>query len=122
MKKLTIILFATCVAFVAYCHSAAVFNWSKTQHDFGNITKGNPVSHEFEFTNTGSEALLVTNVITSCGCTVTNYSKDLIAPGANGYVKATFDANKPGAFVKTLTVQSNANENPVLTLKGIVVE
>jgi hypothetical protein len=47
MKKLTIILFATCVAFVAYCHSAAVFNWSKTQHDFGNITKGNPVSHEF---------------------------------------------------------------------------
>jgi hypothetical protein len=122
MKKLTIIFFAICVAFVAYCHSAAVFNWSKTQHDFGNISKGNPVSHEFEFTNTGSEALLVTNVSTSCGCTVTNYSKDLIAPGANGYVKATFDANKLGAFVKTITVQSNANENPVLTLKGTVVE
>jgi hypothetical protein len=122
MKKVTIIFFASFIAFVAYCHSAAVFNWSKTQHDFGNITKGTPVAHEFEFTNTGSEPLIVTSVTASCGCTVANYSKEPIAPGTNGYVKATFDAGKLGAFVKTVTVQSNANENPVLTLKGTVVE
>jgi Protein of unknown function (DUF1573) len=122
MKKLTIIFFASFIAFVAYCHSAAVFNWSKTQHDFGTITKGTPVSHEFEFTNSGSEPLIVTNVVASCGCTVTNYSKDPIAPGGNGYVRATFDAGKLGAFVKTVTVQSNTSENPILTLKGTVVE
>lgn len=122
MKKVTIIFFASFIAFVAYCHSAAVFNWNTTQHDFGTIAKGNPVSHEFEFTNTGSEALIVTSVAASCGCTVTNYSKDPIAPGANGYVKATFDAGKLGAFVKTVTVQSNADESPILTLKGTVVE
>lgn len=122
MKKVVIIFFAIFIAFVAYCHSAAVFNWASTQHDFGNITKGTPVSHEFEFTNTGSEALLVTSVTASCGCTVTNYSQEPIAPGAVGYVKATFDAGKLGAFVKTVTVKSNAAESPVLTLKGIVVE
>lgn len=122
MKKVTIIFFASIIAFVAYCNSAAVFNWSKTQHDFGNIVKGIPVSHEFEFTNSGSAPLIVTSVIASCGCTVTNYSKDPIAPGAKGYVKATFDAGKSGAFAKTVTVQSNASENPILTLKGTVVE
>lgn len=122
MKKTVIIFLASFIAFVAYCHSAAVFSWSTTQHDFGNITKGVPVSHEFEFTNTGSEPLIVTSVNASCGCTVTNFSKDPIAPGANGYVKATFDAGKLGAFLKTVSVQSNADKNHVLTLKGTVVE
>lgn len=122
MKKTIIILFASFVAFAALSNTAAIFNWNQTSFDFGSIAVGAPVSHEFEFTNTGSEPLIITGVQASCGCTVANYTQDAIAPGGKGYVKATYNAAKAGVFSKTVTVQSNASESPILTLKGTVVE
>jgi hypothetical protein len=44
------------------------------------------------FTNTGSTPLVISNVRGSCGCTVTDYTKEPIAPGKTGNVKATFNA------------------------------
>jgi hypothetical protein len=122
MKKTIIILFASCVAFIAASNTAAIFNWSETTFDFGSIKQGTPVDHEFEFTNLGSEPLIISNVQVSCGCTVADYTKDPIAPGAKGFVKASYNAANPGVFAKTITVQANADNNPVLTLKGTVTE
>jgi hypothetical protein len=122
MKKTLIIIFASFVAFTAVSNTAAIFNWNETIFDFGTIEQGTPVNHEFEFVNTGSEPLIISTVQVSCGCTVADYTKEAIAPGAKGYVKATYNAAKAGAFTKTVTVQANSSENPVLTLKGIVVE
>jgi len=122
MKKTLIIIFASFVALVAFSNSAAIFNWNETIFDFGSIAQGTPVHHEFEFMNTGSEPLIISTVQVSCGCTIADYSKEPIAPGAKGFVKATYNAAKAGAFTKTVTVQANSTENPVLTLKGIVAE
>lgn len=121
MKKSIIFLFASFIAFAAISNTA-VFNWTETSYDFGNIPQGEPVTHEFEFVNTGSEALIITGVQASCGCTVASYTTDPIAPGSKGQVTSTYNAAKAGVFSKTITVQSNANESPVLTLKGTVVE
>lgn len=122
MKKTIIILFASFIAFAALSNTAAIFNWNETSFDFGSVPQGTPVSHEFEFTNTGSESIIITGVQASCGCTVADYTKDPIAPGEKGYVTSTYNAAKAGVFSKTVTVQSNAAENPILTLKGTVVE
>jgi hypothetical protein len=122
MKKSIVILFASFVAFVAMSKTAAIFSWNETTYDFGSVIQGTPVNHEFEFTNNGSEPLIISSVRVSCGCTVANYTKDPIAPGEKGYVKATYNADKAGAFTKTVSVQANASENPVLTLKGTVLE
>ena len=82
-----------------------------------------PVTHEFRFTNSGDAPLVISSVQASCGCTVTDYSKDPIAPGSEGYVKATYNAAKVGVFSKTVTVNANAAESVVqLTIKGEVVE
>lgn len=99
------------------------FLWSMTTYDFGKIKMNNPVSHEFRFTNSGDAPLVISSVQASCGCTVTDYSKDPIAPGAEGYVKATYNAAKVGIFSKTVTVNANA-EKPVvqLMIKGEVVQ
>jgi hypothetical protein len=99
------------------------FSWAVTAYDFGKIQINKPVTHEFKFTNTGDAPLVISSVQASCGCTVAEYSKDPIAPGAQGFVKATYNAAKGGVFTKTVTVNANAQENVVqLVIKGEVVE
>lgn len=101
----------------------AAFNWEKTEHDFGTIKKDVPVSHKFTFTNKGNVPLVITSVEASCGCTVTDYSMDPIAPGGTGYVKATYNAAKAGVFSKTVSVNANTADGAVrLGIKGIVQE
>jgi hypothetical protein len=97
------------------------FSWNMTVHDFGKIPLSKPVTHEFRFKNSGNAPLIISSVQASCGCTVTDYSKDPIAPGAEGFVKATYDAAKAGVFTKTVTVNANSEESVVrLMIKGEV--
>lgn len=100
----------------------AVFSWEKTEHDFGSIKKDVPVHHKFTFTNKGDAPLVISSVQASCGCTVTDYSTDPIAPGKSGYVKATFNAAQIGVFSKTVTVNANTGDPVLLVIKGIVRE
>lgn len=105
----------------AYFVSAPIA-WSETTHDFGKIKAGTPVSHEFSFTNNGEEALVITSVKASCGCTVTSYTKEPVPPGEKGYVKATFDASKKGIFTKSVTVNANVDSPVQLFIKGEVID
>lgn len=99
------------------------FSWTMTTHDFGKIKVNKSVTHQFKFTNSGNAPLVISSVQASCGCTVTDYTKDPIAPGSEGYVKATYNAAKVGVFTKTVTVNANAENSIVqLTIKGEVVE
>jgi hypothetical protein len=101
----------------------AAFEWVATAHDFGTIKKDVPVEHEFEFTNTGSEPLLISSVKASCGCTVTAYTTEQIPAGEKGYVKATYNAAKTGVFTKSVTVTANTEAGSVqLFIKGEVVD
>lgn len=101
--------------------SSPVFAWVEEVHDFGNIPQGIPVKHKFEFTNTGKSNLIITNVQKTCGCTVTSWTKEPVPPGGKGYVEAQFNAARPGAFNKAITVQSNAETaSKKLFFKGTV--
>lgn len=112
-----------CANPVAASWRAAAFAWLSTAFDFGEIPQNKPVSHTFRFTNNGDEPLVISSVQASCGCTVAAYSKDPVLPGGEGYVTATYNAAKLGAFNKTLTVNANADTGAVLlTVKGTVVE
>ena len=136
MKKAMILVAAFAIAIVALgqeltasikspepAKRAAVFNWAATTFDFGKIIKGEPVTHEFSFTNSGNDALIISSVQASCGCTVTAYTKDPIPAGGSGYVKATYNAEKAGVFSKTVTINANTEDAVVLlTIKGEVVE
>jgi hypothetical protein len=101
--------------------SAASISWKSETIDVGQIPQNKPKEIEFEFKNTGKTAVIITNVQGSCGCTATAYTKTPILPGATGKVNATYNAANVGAFLKTVTVTTNAGETPnVLTLKGVV--
>jgi hypothetical protein len=78
-------------------------------HDFGDITQGDKVEYVFEFENTGNEPLILSNVLTTCGCTATNWPRDPIAPGKKSEMAVQFNSTgKMGRQNKVVTVLSNA--------------
>jgi hypothetical protein len=101
----------------------AKFNWNETTHNFEQIVQGKPVSFEFSFTNTGGAPLVISDVKGSCGCTVTEYTKEPVLPGKSGIVKATFNAAAMGAFNKSIRVTANVEGGTeTLYIKGEVVK
>ncbi|MEL6670923.1 MAG: DUF1573 domain-containing protein [Bacteroidota bacterium] len=100
--------------------AAATVSWVSDSHDFGQIPKGIPASHNFEFTNTGTESIKIARVKASCGCTATDYSKEEIQPGETGYVQSTFNAAAEGPFKKSVTVTFEGARPLQLNLQGEV--
>ncbi len=98
-------------------------SFEKVVHDFGNIKEENGVaSTTFNFTNTGSQPLIIGRVNASCGCTTPTWTKTPVPPGGKGFVKAAYNPRRrPGKFNKSITVSSNAeNSRVVLRIKGNV--
>jgi hypothetical protein len=51
------------------------------------------LSHtEFNFTNTGTQDLFISNAVGSCGCTVPEWPREPIKPGKSGKIKVEFDS------------------------------
>ncbi|MEZ4828091.1 MAG: DUF1573 domain-containing protein [Bacteroidia bacterium] len=100
----------------------AAITFDETNHNMGQIPQGIPVTHTFTFTNTGNAPLQIEEVNPSCGCTAADYTKDPIAPGETGYIKATFNAAGMGIFNKTIVVKTNSKEpNLIIRFSGEVV-
>jgi hypothetical protein len=94
----------------------AVIDFKKTSHDFGKVEHGEVLEYTFVFTNTGKSDLVIYAASASCGCTVPEYDKNLIAPGQQGKVKIVFNTRGfRGAQSKTITITSNAS-NAVMNL------
>lgn len=88
--------------------------------DFGKIPQGKPVTHVFEFTNTGDKPFALDNVQASCGCTTPEWNKDIIAPGATASIKVGYNAATEGTFNKTVSITYNGAETKQITIKGDV--
>lgn len=102
--------------------AASTILWKAETVDVGEIPQGTPKAIVYEFKNTGKTAVVITNVKGSCGCTATDYTKEPILPGKSAKVTATYNAANKGAFTKTVTVTTSAEETPkILTLKGTVI-
>ena len=98
-------------------------SFNETEHDFGKFKEDDgKVTFKFEFINTGGSDLIIQNVSASCGCTAPSWTREPIAPGAKGFVAATYDpAGRPGSFRKYVTVISNSNPGSSrLTISGEV--
>lgn len=77
----------------------------------GKVEEGKMVDVEFEFTNSGTEMLIIKNVSASCGCTIPEKPEEPIAPGQTGKIKATFDSRgRAGLNQKAITVVANTKE------------
>jgi hypothetical protein len=88
----------------------AAIKFDKEEHDFGTLLQGEVVTYSFHFTNTGNMPLIISEVGSSCGCTVGDYPREPIAPGKTGDIKVTYNsAGHHGFQSRFLTVMSNTN-------------
>ncbi|MEJ7558378.1 MAG: DUF1573 domain-containing protein [Pedobacter sp.] len=105
--------------------STAEILFTNDIYNFGEIKKGEIVTYDFKFKNTGKEPLIIKDALATCGCTVPEIPKEPILPGAEGVLKVVFNsAGKPaGPLRKQVTVSSNALNSPVaIQLLGTIKE
>ncbi|MCK9613567.1 MAG: DUF1573 domain-containing protein [Bacteroidales bacterium] len=121
--KLTFFIFML-FATLTYGQNKAIITFDKLMHDYGQMKEENgKVMAVFNFTNTGKDTLLISNVKVSCGCITADWNKTPVLPSQKGIVKVFYDPyRRPGKFEKSLWVFSNAS-TPELTLsiKGDVI-
>lgn len=89
------------------------------EYDFGNIREdGGPVTHEFEFMNTGDAPLIIISATASCGCTRPKYPTEPIKPGKKGVIRVTYlPEGRPGEFYKSVKVRTNATKAKKFSLR-----
>lgn len=114
MKRLffSLIMCALCSVIAFADDDTAEATFHNRSHDFGVIKEdGGPVTHVFEFTNTGNKPLIIVEATASCGCTRPEYTTKPIKPGKKGKIKVTYSPlGRPGAFRKTVKVKTNGKE------------
>ncbi|WP_430817709.1 DUF1573 domain-containing protein [Carboxylicivirga sp. RSCT41] len=95
--------------------------FKSTSHYFGTFSKAKgKQTHRFELVNTSNKPLVINRVRSTCGCAATEYTREPIAPGGEGYVKVVFDPAKfSGYFSKRISVYTSAGSQPTqLTITG----
>lgn len=79
--------------------------------------------HEFcfPFRNTGEEPVIIAHVSSTCGCATPEWKRRPVLPGGTDTIKVVFNADKYGNFVRSIFVQSTAqNYLEHLYLRGNV--
>ncbi len=92
-------------------------------HDFGKLIAGEKAVYTFRFRNTGKSDLVISQVKSSCGCTVPQFTRDPVEPGGEGQIKVTFDSSgRSGIQNKAVTVVHNGQPNStIVRIKAQVI-
>ena len=124
MKKISTLLFISLFSISIYAQDkVAKIEFESETIDYGTIEKGSDGVRVFKFKNTGDAPLIVSDVKSSCGCTVPKKPTEPILPGENGEIEVKYDTNRVNPIRKTITVTSNAVTKTVaLKIKGTVID
>lgn len=99
----------------------AHIEFKETAHNFGTIIFGQPAICSFDFVNTGSDTLVISEIQSTCGCTVPKWSREPVPPKAKGTITVSYDSQRSGEFEKGITVFSNAENSAILlVIRGSV--
>ena len=88
--------------------NSPIMTFDKIVHDFGTIQDGTPVETVFSYTNTGKSPLVITDIKSTCGCTVPrDWSREPLNPGESSQFTVKFDGKGLNNTSKTVTVTAN---------------
>lgn len=127
MQKIIALIVFTLCSNISFSQAAKIeFSTKENTIDYGRVTKATDSGiRVFEFTNTGNAPLIITNVLSTCGCTVPTKPEAPILPGKKGKIEVKYNM-ATGPIRKTITVESNAANYEggriALKIKGEVVE
>ncbi len=108
---------------VSNCFSQAKLELKDAKQNFGTVKKGDVVKLDYEFTNTGTEPLIITEAEVSCSCTTVDFPKQPIAPKQTGKIVVSFDTKTVyDRQDRVVLLKSNDPKSPAkVRYKGIVL-
>jgi hypothetical protein len=101
---------------------AGKFKFKEETHDYGEVPEGPTAEYDFEFKNVGKKPIVISEAHGSCGCTVPQWPHEPILPGKKAKIHVTYNtAGRPGPISKEVTINSDAQQKPmVLHIRGTV--
>ncbi|MGV6831662.1 MAG: DUF1573 domain-containing protein [bacterium] len=88
-----------------------VMTFDRAEHDFGEIENGTPVETVFTYTNSGKAPLVISDIKSTCGCTVPqDWSKEPLAPGESGKFTVKFNGKGKNKVTKTVNITANTEK------------
>lgn len=125
MKRLLLLVAFAGFSSFSFGQAKIEFSAQDNTIDYGTVSKDSDSGlRTFDFKNTGNQPLIISNVQSTCGCTVPSFPKEPILPGKMGKIDVKYNMN-PGAIRKTITVESNATNYEggkiPLKIKGEVI-
>ena len=123
MKKFCALVMIFMISFLGFSQNKkAIITFEKTVIDYGTIDKGANGVRDFIFTNTGDAPLIISNVKSTCGCTIPKKPEKPILPGETDKIQVKYDTKRVGFIRKSISVSSNAsNPNVILKITGQVI-
>ena len=83
----------------------STITWTgETTHDFGDMELYSTQSHSFTYINQSDEAVSIDNVRAGCGCTVPDWNKEAVPPGASAEIRVQFSPRQSGFLRKPIKV------------------
>jgi hypothetical protein len=108
MRKLLLLVAFAGFSSLSFGQAKIEFSAKDNTIDYGTVSKDSDSGlRTFDFKNTGNTALIITNVQSTCGCTVPSFPREPILPGKSGKIDVKYNM-APGPIRKTITVESNA--------------
>lgn len=106
---------------------SAVLKFESTTHDMGTMYESDSLRKAvFSFVNCSGEIVVITDITTNCGCTVSSCDKHELQPGESGQVTVAFNPKGRSGTVDTnaFVYTSLSSTMPVarLTLLGNVID
>ena len=126
MKKLFTLIIIMLFGIYSYSQEGLIkkaeITFEKTIINYGTIDKGTNGVRDFVFTNTGNAPLIISNVKSTCGCTIPKKPEKPILPGESDKIQVKYDTKRVGFIRKSISVTSNAsNPSVVLKITGQVI-
>lgn len=99
-------------------HSSQIF--TQNIFDFGEIKNNKEYQFHFNYRNPESYPLIINDVKPTCGCTVVDWKKSPLAPGATSSLTVKLTPDQTGYLFKKIYITYNQNKTATIAIKGIV--
>ena len=104
MKKLFTLVLIFFIGFLGFSQNKkAVISFEKTVIDYGTVNKGDNGVREFVFKNSGNAPLIISNVKSTCGCTIPKKPEKPILPGESEKIQVKYDTKRVGFIRKSIS-------------------
>ncbi len=107
-----------------FSYAQPQLKFAETKKNFGFVKKGELVTVEYDFTNTGNQPAIITEAKLECSCTTVEFPKQPIGPNQSAKIVVKFDTksvyDRQDRIVEIISNAKNSNQK--IRFKGVVLK